>query len=149
MEVILLEDVKSLGKKGQLVKVNDGYARNYILPKKLGIEATARNLNDLKLKKQHEERVERQKLEDAKALAERMKDMSVTVAVRAGEGGRIFGSISTKEIAETVKKQLNLELDKKKMQLDVPIKAMGNYNVAVRLHRDVTANLVVRVTELK
>lgn len=149
MDVILLEDVKSLGKKGELVKINDGYARNYILPKKLGIEATAKNLNDLKLKKQHEERVERKKLEDARALAEKLKDMSVTVAVRAGEGGRIFGSISTKEIAEAVKKQLNLELDKKKMQLDVPIKAMGNYNVAVRLHRDVTANLVVRVTELK
>lgn len=149
MDVILVEDVKSLGKKGDLVKINDGYARNYILPKKLGIEATAKNLNDLKLKKQREERIERKKLEDAKALAEKLKDMSITVAVRAGEGGRIFGSISTKEIAEAVKKQLNLDLDKKKMQLDAPIKAMGNYNVAVRLHRDVTANLVVRVTELK
>lgn len=149
MEVILLEDVKALGKKGQLVKINDGYARNYILPKKLGIEANAKNLNDLKLKKQNEEKIEKQKLEDAKALAEKMKEMTVDVAVRVGEGGRIFGSISTKEIAEAIKKQLNLTLDKKKMQLDVPIKALGNYNVSVRLHKDVTGTLTVRVKELK
>lgn len=148
MQVILLEDVKSLGKKDEIVKVSDGYARNFILPKKLGVEATSKNLNDLKLKKASEEKRQKEILEEAKQFAKQLKDKSVELKIKAGEGGRTFGSISTKEIAETAKKQLGYDIDKKKMQLDVPIKACGTYRVAIKLHPKVTGELLVKVTEL-
>ena len=125
MEVILLEDVKSLGKKGEIVKVSDGYARNYVLPKKLGVEATSKNLNELKLKKANEEKVAKQKLEEARAFAKVLEESSVELKMKSGEGGRTFGSISSKEIAQEAKKQLNFELDKKKIILDEPIKTLG------------------------
>lgn len=147
MEVVLLEDVKALGKKGQVVKVNDGYARNFILPKKLGIEATAKNLNDLKLQKANAEKLAALKLEEAKELAEKIEKLSVSLTMKAGEGGRAFGSISTKEIAAAAADQLGLELDKKKLVLAEPIKAFGNYEVPVKLHKDVTGRLTVKVTE--
>lgn len=148
MEVILLEDVKSLGKKGQIVKVNEGYARNFILPKKLGIEANNKNLNDLKLQKANEERIAKEQLEAAKELAAKIEDMTVKVQIKTGEGGRTFGSISSKEIAEEAKKQLKLELDKKKIVLDEPIKTPGTHIVTIRLHRDVHAKLRVVVNEI-
>lgn len=147
MEVILLQDVKSLGKKGDLVKVNEGYGRNYILPKKLGIEATSKNMNDLKLQKANQIKVAKEELEAAKAFAKDLEDKTVTVKVKSGEGGRIFGSISTKEIAKAAKDQLDLDIDKKKMSLDVPVKALGTYNVAVKLHKEVTGTLTVKVVE--
>lgn len=147
MEIVLLEDVKALGKKGQLVKVNDGYARNYILPKKLGIEANAKNLNDLKLQKANEQRIAAQQLADAKQFAEELKEKSITVSVKSGDGGRIFGSVSTKEIAKAAKDQLGLELDKKKMNLQEPIKTLGTTLVPIRLHKDVIAQLAVKVVE--
>ena len=99
MKVILIEDVKSLGKKGQIVDVNDGYARNYILAKKLGLEATPKNLNDLKLKKVNEEKIAKENYEEAKAFGERLSKMEVNVSIKTGEGGKIFGSVSSKEIA--------------------------------------------------
>ncbi|SFR62640.1 50S ribosomal protein L9 [Anaeromicropila populeti] len=148
MEIILLEDVKALGKKGQKVTVNDGYARNFILPKKLGIEATAKNLNDLKLKKANEEKKAQEILEEAKAFAAEMKDKVVVVSLKAGNGGKTFGSISTKEIAQAAKEQLNYDIDKKKMHLADPIKAIGNYIVQVKLHPKVTGELTVKVQEL-
>ena len=147
MEVILLEDVKTLGKKGQIVKINDGYARNYVLPKKLGLEATAKNLNDLKLQKARQAKEEAQELADAKALAVKIEEKAVTVSMKIGEGGRTFGAISTKEIAAEAKQQLGLDIDKKKMKLDEPIKALGTHDVAVKLHKDVTATLKVKVVE--
>ncbi|MBE5925925.1 MAG: 50S ribosomal protein L9 [Lachnospiraceae bacterium] len=147
MEVILLQDVKSLGKKGDLVKVNEGYGRNYILPKKLGIEATNKNMNDLKLQKANQIKVAKEELEAAKAFAKDLEDKTVTVKVKSGEGGRIFGSISTKEIAKAAKEQLGLDIDKKKMSLDVSVKALGTYNVAVKLHKEVTGTLTVKVIE--
>ena len=147
MEVILLEDVKALGKKGEIVKVNDSYGRNFLLPKKLGLEANSKKLNDLKLQNANKAKIEKEKLEEAKALAEKMKDMSVTLEIKSGEGGKTFGSVSTKEIAEAVKKQLCLELDKKKMVLDEPIKTLGNHIIQVKLHKEVTANLTVKVKE--
>ena len=147
MKVILLEDVKSLGKKGEIVTVIDGYARNMILPKKLGVEATGKNLNDLKLQNQHAEKVAQENLEAAKALAESLKDKKVEVKMKSGEGGRTFGSISTKEIAEAAKTQLNMELDKKKMVLKDPIKALGTYEVQIKLHPKVTGSLTVHVSE--
>ena len=115
MDVILLEDVKSLGKKGEIVKVNDGYARNFILKKNLGMEATSKNRNDLKLKQANEIKVAKELLEQAQALAARVEEKSVTVTIKAGEGGKIFGSVSTKEISSAVNSQLGLDLDKKKM----------------------------------
>lgn len=148
MQVILLEDVKTLGKKGEIVKVNDGYARNCIIPKKLGIEATPKNLNDLKLKKANDEKVALQILEEAKQFAETLKDKMVVVKLKSGNDGKTFGSISTKEIAHAIKEQLGYDIEKKKMQLDVPIKALGNYTVSIKLHQKVTAQLTVKVQEL-
>ena len=147
MKVILLEDAKSLGKKGQIVNVSDGYARNLLLPKKLGVEATTKNMNDLKLQKAHEEKVAQENLDAAKAFAEDLKDKQVTVTIKVGEGGRTFGSISTKEISEAVKNQLGLDIDKKKMQLATPIKELGNTMVPIKLHPKVVGELKVIVKE--
>ena len=147
MKVILLEDVKSLGKKGQKVTVSDGYARNFILPKKLGIEANAKNLNDLKLKQANDAKVEAQKIADAKALAESLKEKAVILKIRSGEGGKLFGSVSTKEIAEAAKAQLGLDLDKKKMQQTEPIKTLGTHIIPIKLYKEVSGELTVKVTE--
>ena len=147
MEIILLEDVKSLGKKGQKVTVNDGYARNFILPKKLGIEANAKNLNDLKLKQANDAKVEAQKIADAKAVAESLKEKAVILKIRSGEGGKLFGSVSTKEIAEAAKAQLGLDLDKKKMQQTEPIKTLGTHIIPIKLYKEVSGELTVKVTE--
>ncbi len=147
MEIILLEDVKSVGKKGELVSVSDGYARNFLLKKKLGMEATAKNKNDLKLQKANEEKRKQEMLEEAKRFAEELKDKSIEIKIKTGEGGRTFGSVSTKEIAEAAKKQLGMEIEKKKMQLDVPVKACGTYRVKIKLHPKVTGELIVKVTE--
>ncbi len=149
MEVVLLQDVKALGKKGQIVNVNDGYARNFILPKKLGIEANAKNLNDLKLQKQNADKVAANQLAEAKALAEKLAELSVTVSIKAGEGGRTFGSVSTKEIAKAAADQLKLDIDKKKMVLPDPIKSLGVTEVPIKLHKDVTGILRVKVVEAK
>ena len=147
MEIVLLEDVKALGKKGQIVKVNDGYARNFILPKKLGVEATSKNLNDLKLQKANAATVAAEQLAAAKELAEQIEKVSVTLKMKAGEGGKAFGSISGKEIAAAAADQLKLDIDKKKLVLPEPIKTFGNHEVPVKLHKDVTAKLTVKVTE--
>lgn len=148
MEIILLQDVKALGKKGEVVKVSDGYARNFILPKKLGLEANAKNMNDLKLQKAAEEKRQQEILEQAKALAKELEAKSIVLKIKAGEGGRTFGSISTKEIAVALKEQLGQEIDKKKLQLTDPIKNMGTYTVPVKLHPKVTAELKVKVDSL-
>lgn len=147
MKVILIEDVKALGKKGEIVNVNDGYARNFILAKKLGLEATAKNMNDLKLKKANEEKVAKEIHEEAIAFADRLSKLELKLTIKAGEGGRIFGSISSKEIADEAKKQLNVEIDKKKIQLPNPIKAVGTHTVPIKLHPKVTAQLKVIVSE--
>ena len=147
MEIILLQDVKSLGKKGDLVEVNAGYARNFILPKKLGIEATNKNINDLKLQKAHQDKVAAQQLADAQELAADIEKKSVEVQMKVGEGGKTFGAISTKEIAAAAKDQLGLELDKKKISVDEPIKSLGVHNVKIKLHPKVVATLKVKVSE--
>ncbi len=148
MKVILLEDVKSLGKKGEVVNVSDGYARNLLFPKKLGIEATAKNLNDLKLKNKHAEKVAQENLEAAKALAEEIGTKEVTVAIKTGEGGKTFGSVSSKEIAAAAKEQIGMELDKKKLQLpEGGLKSLGIYEVGIKLHPQVTGTLKVKVAE--
>lgn len=149
MKVILLEDVKSLGKKGQVVDINDGYARNYVFPKKLGIEANNKNLNDLKLKNANDEKIAREQLEAAKVFAAEMEKDEVVVSIKAGEGGRTFGSVSSKEIATAYKEQCGKEIDKKKIQLTEAIKNFGVYEVSVKVHPKVTGKLKVKVTELK
>jgi large subunit ribosomal protein L9 len=147
MKIILLQDVKTLGKKGDIVEVSDGYARNAILPKKLGVEATSKNLNDLKLQNKHADKVAAENLEKAKELAVTVEKQKVVVKLKTGEGGRTFGSISTKEISQAAKEQTGLDLDKKKMQLSESIKALGTYEVPVKLHPQVTAKLTVSVVE--
>ena len=147
MKVILLQDVKALGKKGEIVNVNDGYARNFILPKKLGLEASGKNLNDLKLQKANEEKVAQQILDEAKELAKKLEAGKVELAIKIGEGGRAFGSVSSKEIAVAVNDQMGYDIDKKKIQLKDAIKALGTHTVPVKLHPKVTAELKVIVTE--
>lgn len=147
MKVILLEDVKTLGKKGQVVNVNDGYARNALFPKKLALEATAKNLNDLKLQNQHADKVAQENYEAALALAKELEDKKVVVKMKGGEGGRTFGSVSTKEIAAEAKAQLGIELDKKKMQLAEPIRSFGMTEVPIKLHPKVMGKFTVHVVE--
>lgn len=147
MKVILLEDVKALGKKGQIVEVSDGYARNAILPKKLGVEATPKNLNDLKLQNKHADKVAQENLENAQALAKQVETVKVVLKLKAGKDGKTFGSVSSKEISIAAKEQTGLDLDKKKMQLNEAIKNFGTYEVPVKLHPKVTAKLSVHVVE--
>ena len=147
MKVILLENVKSLGNKGEIVNVNDGYARNFILPKKLGVEATGKNLNDLKLQKNNEKKVAQENLDAAKELAAELSAGKVELAIKVGEGGRTFGSVSSKEIAVAVKDQMQLDIDKKKIQLKESIKSLGTHIVTVKLHPEVSAELKVVVKE--
>ena len=147
MKVILLEDVKTLGKKGEIVNVNDGYARNFILPKKLGLEATSKNLNDLKLKKANEEKVAQELLKEAQELGKKLEAGKVELAIKVGEGGRTFGSVSSKEIAIAVKEQMGYDIDKKKIQVKDAIKTLGTHAVPVKLHAKVTAELKVIVKE--
>lgn len=145
MEVILLQDVKSLGKKGEIVKVSDGYARNFIIPKKLGVEATKQNLYELKLQKDAEERRQKEIYEEAVALGKKLEETKITLKIKTGEGGRTFGSVSTKEITAALSEQAGLQIDKKKIQLSEPIKSVGTFMVAVKLHPKVTAELKVVV----
>ncbi|MBE5986584.1 MAG: 50S ribosomal protein L9 [Paenibacillaceae bacterium] len=147
MDIVLLEDVKALGKKGQIVKVNDGYARNFILPKKLGMEANTKNLNDLKLQKANEAKIAADQLEAARELGKKIEEASITLTIRAGEGGRAFGSVSGKEIAQAITSQLGLDIDKKKLVLPEPLKTFGTHEVPVKLHKEVTAKLNVKVIE--
>ena len=163
MKVILLEDVKSLGKKGEVVNVSDGYARNFIFKKNLGLEANGKNLNDLKLQKQNEEKVAQEHLEAAqelakkleaakvelkiKAFAEELSTKEIILTLKVGEGGRTFGSVSSKEIAIAVKEQLGYDLDKKKIQIKEAIRTPGMHLVPVKLHQKVTAELKVHVGE--
>lgn len=147
MKVILLEDVKALGKKDEIVNVSDGYARNCILPKKLGLEATSKNLNDLKLKKANEAKVAQEQLEEAQALGKKIEAGKVELAIKVGEGGRAFGSVSSKEIAAAVKEQMGYDIDKKKIQLKDAIKTLGTHAVPVKLHQKVTVDLKVIVRE--
>lgn len=147
MKVILIEDVKTLGKQGEVVNVSDGYARNALFPKKLAMEATPKNLNDLKLKKANSEKVTQEILEEARAYAKELGEKEIQLSIKVGEGGRTFGSISTKEIAEAAKEQLGYDLDKKKIQLSSPIKSLGTTSVAIKIHPKVTAELKVVVKE--
>jgi len=147
MKVILLEDVKALGKKGQIVEVSDGYGKNFILKKKLGVEANSSSMNDLKLQNANKEKVAKEQLEAAKELAADLESKSVTVKIKGGEGGKVFGSVSSKEIAAAYKEQCGLDIDKKKIQMADPIRTFGVHEVPVKLHPQVTGTLRVKVQE--
>lgn len=148
MKVILLEDVKALGKKGEIHEVSDGYARNFIIPKKKGVEATPDNLNSLKLKKANDAKIAQENLEAAQQLAKELEGKTIVIPVKVGEGGKLFGAIASKEIAAAVKEQTGLDLDKKKIVLSDPIKALGDRSIKVKLHKDVAAELKVSIVEL-
>ena len=149
MKVILTQDVKSLGKKGDIVEVNQGYARNFVLPKKLGVEATPKNLNDLKLKNQNDEKIAAENLAEAEKIKEELKDKKITTEMKVGDNGKTFGSVSSKEIAELIKSQLGLDIDKKKIIIKDPVKALGGYNIGIKLHPQVTAEVLLDVVAKK
>ncbi len=144
MEVILLKDVKSLGKADEIVNVSDGYARNFLLHKGLGVEATPKNLNDLKLKKQGEAKIAAEQLAEAQSLGTKINASEITVKIKLGENGRAFGAVSAKEVSEAIKNQLNLDIDKKKLIMN-PFKDSGTFTVGVKLHPKVTAELKCNV----
>ena len=147
MKIILLQDEKKLGKKGDVIEASDGFARNYILPKKIGIEATAKNMNDLKLQKANEDKHAKEQLDAAKALAAQLEGKQIIVSIKGGEGGRTFGSVSSKEIAAACQEQHGIEVDKKKIQMTESLKNFGSYEVPIKLHPQVTGKLMVNVIE--
>ncbi len=147
MKIILLQDEKKLGKKGDVIEASDGFARNYILPKKIGIEATAKNMNDLKLQKANEDKHAKEQLDAAKALAALLEGKQIIVSIKGGEGGRTFGSVSSKEIAAACQEQHGIEVDKKKIQMTESLKNFGSYEVPIKLHPQVTGKLMVKVIE--
>ena len=148
MKVILLQDVNKVGKKGDLVEASDSYARNVLIRRKLAVEATGQAINDLKLKKANDEKVAEENLEKAKELKEKLDRSSVVIRAKTGEGDKLFGSISGKEIAEAAKEQLGIELDRRKIVVDNPIKTIGTMSVIVKLHPKVKAELTVKVEKL-
>lgn len=141
MKLILLEDVKGVGKKGDVVNKNDGYALNFLIPKKLAVEATKSNINDLELKKKADERRKKEEYEEAKELGEKLKDKIVKVSVKAGENGKVFGSVTNKEISAALLQQTGIDIDKKKITFNDPIKMVGRRTVKVKLHPKVTVEL--------
>lgn len=147
MKVILLTEVKALGKKGQVCEVADGYARNFLLPRGLAVEATSGNMQDMAHKKAAEEKRKDNEKQTALVLAERLNKLNVEVTTRIGEGGRLFGSVTNKEIAETLKKRYSIDLDKRKIEVKEPIKTLGNYVIQVRLYPDITAKVQIQVIE--
>ena len=147
MRIILLQDVKSVGKKGDIIDANDGYARNFLIPKKMGVPANAENMNTLKLQKSNEAKVAQEQLEEAQRFAKELETKEVVLAIKAGEGGKTFGSVSSKEIANAYKEQCGITIDKKKIQLPESIKNFGVYEVKIKLHPKVTGTLKVKVKE--
>ena len=147
MKIILLQDVKSVGKKGDIIDANDGYARNFLIPKKMGVPANAENMNTLKLQKSNEVKVAQEQLEEAQRFAKELETKEVVLAIKAGEGGKTFGSVSSKEIATAYKEQCGITIDKKKIQLPESIKNFGVYEVKIKLHPKVTGTLKVKVKE--
>lgn len=146
MEVILQKDVKKLGNEGDVVKVSDGYARNYLIPKGLAVEATSGKIKQLKQKEKARKKKEMEKIAEAEKMAQKMESEKFVLSVKAGENGRLFGSITTKDIAEAVKKA-GYEIDKRKIDLDENIKTLGTHKVSVKIYKDVSATLKIQVVE--
>ncbi|MBA2874352.1 large subunit ribosomal protein L9 [Anoxybacillus caldiproteolyticus] len=149
MKVIFLKDVKGKGKKGEIKNVADGYAQNFLFKQGLAIEATPANLKALEAQKNKEKRQAEEELEKAKQLKEQLEQLTVQIFAKAGEGGRLFGSVTSKQIAEALQSQYQIKVDKRKIELDDAIRALGYTNVPVKLHPEVTATLKVHVSEQK
>ena len=147
MKMILLQDVKSVGKKGDLVNVSEGYAKNFLLPKKLGVEATKSNLNDYELKQKADAKRKQEELEKAQATAKELEDKVVTIKVKTGGNGKLFGSVTNKEVAEEIIKQTKLDIDKKKVSIGDPIKMLGERTAVIKLHPQVTAEVTIKIVE--
>lgn len=147
MKIVLLENVKKLGKKDEIIEVSDGYARNVIIPKKLGLPATAENLNNVRLKNKNEEKKEENLRNIAEKNKETIEKAKFVVSIKAGANGKTFGSITSKEIAEAIKNESNIEVDKKDILLDESIKNVGTYDVKVKLHKDIQATIKIEVKE--
>lgn len=145
MKVILLENVKGVGKKDEIINASDGYARNFLFPKKLAVEANNENLSKLKGKKQSEQYKKDVEKENAEKIAKKLEDIILTIKVKAGDNGKIFGGVTSKEISEELKKQNNIEIDKKKIVLAENIKNLGSFNVTVKLYEGVVGKLKVKV----
>ena len=146
MKVILQQEVKKLGKKGDIIEVSEGYARNYLLPQKLAISATNTNINTVKQQKASEARKQQRLLDEAQVLASQMGKVEVTIPVKIGEGGKLFGSVTGKDIADALLAQHELEIDKRKIELKDAIKALGTYLVAIKIHPEVSATIQVHIT---
>lgn len=146
MQVILTQDVKSLGKAGTLVNVNDSYARNYIIPRKLGVEASKANLNNLKLKNANDAKIEAAKLANARDVKSAVDGKTVTIKIKSGKDGKLFGSATTGDVAEAIKAQLGIDVDKKKIAMD-PLKELGVHPVTLKLHKEVQAEVKINVEE--
>ena len=147
MKVVLKQDVKGSGKKGELVEVADGYARNFLLKRGLAIPADAGAMNELKNAEASKAYKVKTETEEAQRIAEALKDKTVRITAKAGQGGRLFGSVTAKEIAQEIKKQYGFDIDKRKIHLDTDIKAFGGYHIEVKLYNGITAKLAVSVTE--
>ena len=147
MKVILLEDVKSVGKKGELVNASDGYAKNFLFPKKLAVEATKSNLNDFELKQKAEAKRKKEELEQAQNMAKELETKTVTVKVKTGENGKLFGSVTNKEVAEEIVKQTGMQIDKKKVSIGDPIKMVGERTAVIKLHPKVSAEITIKIVE--
>lgn len=147
MKLILLQDVKSVGKKGELINASEGYAKNYLIPKNLAVEATKSNLNDYELKQKAEAKRKQEELEHAQKLAEALKDQVVTIKVKTGGNGKLFGSITNKDVAAEIIKQTGMDLDKKKISIGDTIKMLGERTAVIKLHPKVTAEVTVKIVE--
>ena len=147
MKVILQQDVKGKGKRGQMIEVSDGYARNYMLPRKIAVEATADNVNTMRMNDKAQQEKRQKELEEAFAISKKMKDMVVVVRAKGGGAGRLFGSVTTQEIAEAIQKQEGINIDKRKIVLDEQIKTVGEYTVKIKLGYEINAELKLRVEE--
>lgn len=145
MKVILLQDIKGVGKKDEVINASDGYARNFLFPKKLAVEANAENMSKLNNKKNSEKHKKDVEKSNAEAIANKMKEISVVIKVKAGDNGKIFGGVTAKEISESLKQQFNIDVDKKKIVLNENIKNLGVFNISVKLFEGVTGNLKVNV----
>ncbi|MCR6098503.1 50S ribosomal protein L9 [Salipaludibacillus agaradhaerens] len=146
MKVIFLKDVKGKGKKGEVKNVSEGYARNYLLKNNLAVEANKGNMKTLEKKQESAERQAEEELNEAQAFKEKLEDMTVELKAKAGEGGRLFGAVTNKQIAERLKK-MNMKVDKRKIEMDEPIRSLGYTNVTIKVHPKVTATLKVHVAE--
>lgn len=148
MKVILKADVKSVGKKGEIINASDGYARNFLFPRNLAVEATEASIKTLEKNKAEEAKKKAEELNAAKELAKSITDKTVTIKAKTGENGKLFGSITSKDISEEIKKQLKLDFDKKKIVLDDAIKVTGTYNVEIKVYPEVSAKVKVVISEL-